>query len=203
MRWGLAMLAGSVGLAIGADRAEAHPIRAVYLGALYHDVPLANSDSGNIEQGPNIEGEIQFESPKAFRYILDPAVYLVGSVNTRGDTSFGGFGLAWRFQFAKKWGFEPSIGYVIHNGALDIPFPLGDPRNAAFADENILFGSRDLFRLTLGMSRQFGDHWGGQLIYEHLSHGQIIGEGRNQGLDSVGLRAVYRFRGRHGERISK
>jgi lipid A 3-O-deacylase len=33
------------------------------------------------------------------------------------------------------------------------------------------------------------------LIYEHLSHGQILGNGRNQGLDTLGLRVAYRFGG--------
>ena len=32
-----------------------------------------------------------------------------------------------------------------------------------------------------------------QGIYEHLSHGQILGEGRNQGLDEIGVRAVWKF----------
>lgn len=32
-----------------------------------------------------------------------------------------------------------------------------------------------------------------QLYWEHMSHGQILDEGRNQGLDYVGLRFLYRF----------
>lgn len=197
------MLAGSVGLAAGADDAVAHPVRAVHVGVLYHDVPLANGDSGGIEDAPNVQAEIQFESPKPFRYILDPSIYLMGSLNTRGDTSFGGFGLNWKFHFAKNWAIEPGVGYVVHTGEIDIPFPPGDPRNVEFSSENILFGSRDQFRLTLGLTRHFGPRWAGQLYYEHLSHGQIIGDGRNQGLDSIGLRAAYRFRDRHGKSIGK
>ncbi len=30
-------------------------------------------------------------------------------------------------------------------------------------------------------------------MYEHLSHGQILGDGRNQGLDNIGLRVSYSF----------
>lgn len=191
-----AISAGSAGVA----QAEI-PVRAIYGGALYHDVTLADSKSGGAEQPPNIELEVQLESPRVFRYILDPSVYFVGSVNTRGDTSFGGFGLNWKFYFTKKWAFEPGIGYVVHDGALDFPFPRGDPRNTEFGENNILFGSRDLFRITTGVTRDFGPHWSGQLLYEHLSHGQIIGRGRNQGLDSIGLRLAYRFRDRQGRRI--
>lgn len=199
--WWCVALVGAIG-AGGAGAAHASvPVRAIYGGVLYHDVALADPDSGNIEDPPNVQAEIQFESPRVFRYILDPSVYFVGSLNTRGDTSFGGFGLNWKFYFAKKWAFEPGIGYVVHNGALDQPFPNGDPRNSQFREDNILFGSRDLFRLTTGLTRDFGPHWSGQVLYEHLSHGQIIGRGRNQGLDSIGLRLAYRFRDRQGKPI--
>jgi len=203
MRTDRVALAGlaALGAVVSCGAAAAHPVRAVYGGALYHDVPLANSDSGGIEEGPNVQAEIQFESPRVFRYVLDPSIYVMGSVNTRGDTSFGGFGFNWKFHLTPGWAIEPGIGYVVHTGELDIPFPRGDPRNRAFADENILFGSRDLFRLTLGLTRDFGQRWSGQLYYEHLSHGQIIGDGRNQGLDSIGLRAAYRFRAKDGSKL--
>ena len=30
-------------------------------------------------------------------------------------------------------------------------------------------------------------------MYEHLSHGQVLGNGRNQGIDNIGLRVSYTF----------
>jgi lipid A 3-O-deacylase len=30
-------------------------------------------------------------------------------------------------------------------------------------------------------------------MFEHLSHGQILGKGRNQGIDNVGVRVIYRL----------
>lgn len=204
MHWKLAVFAGAAaaGSGVGAQAQAEIPVRAIYGGALYHDVTLAEAGSGGAERPPNVEIEVQLESPRVFRYIADPSIYFVGSLNTRGDTSFGGFGLNWKFYFTKKWAFEPGIGYVVHTGELDFPFPTGDPRNAGFADTNVLFGSRDLFRLTTGVTRDFGPRWSAQILYEHLSHGQIIGRGRNQGLDSIGLRLAYRFRDRDGQRIS-
>jgi lipid A 3-O-deacylase len=56
-----------------------------------------------------------------------------------------------------------------------------------------LLGSRDLFRTTFALEREFGPHWGAQLHYEHMSHGQILDQGRNQGLDYVGVRILRRF----------
>jgi lipid A 3-O-deacylase len=88
---------------------------------------------------------------------------------------------------------EPGLGYVVHNGEIDIPYPTGDPRNADFAANNVLLGSRDLFRDTIALERRWGPNFATQLFYEHLSHGQILGNGRNQGMDELGLRAVVLF----------
>jgi lipid A 3-O-deacylase len=38
-----------------------------------------------------------------------------------------------------------------------------------------------------------GENWGLQLQYDHLSHGQILGNGRNQGLDNIGVRVYWQF----------
>jgi lipid A 3-O-deacylase len=56
-----------------------------------------------------------------------------------------------------------------------------------------LLGSRDLFRTTFALEREFGDRVAAQLYWQHMSHGQILDRGRNQGLDYVGLRFSYRF----------
>jgi len=55
------------------------------------------------------------------------------------------------------------------------------------------FGSRDLFRETFALERGFGEHSALQIYYEHASHGQILNQGRNQGLNNIGLRFVWRF----------
>ncbi|MEO1475150.1 MAG: acyloxyacyl hydrolase [Pseudomonadota bacterium] len=172
----------------------------VRFGVLAHNIPIGGSaDAENQEEGENIQVEILFHTPKRLRwkYFFDPEPYIVGSWNTAGNTSFGGFGLSWDWQLGKRkrWEIETSLGYIVHSGEIDIPFPEdpGNPANAAFDNNNILFGSRDLFRSTLALNRHLGERWGVQLIYEHLSHGQIIGDGRNQGNDSVGGRVYYRF----------
>ena len=64
---------------------------------------------------------------------------------------------------------------------------------AAFEEENQLLGSEDLFRTTLALEREFSARFAGQLYYQHMSHGQVLDEGRNQGLDYVGVRLLYRF----------
>jgi lipid A 3-O-deacylase len=32
-------------------------------------------------------------------------------------------------------------------------------------------------------------------LFQHLSHGQILGDGRNQGVDQIGIRLGYQFGG--------
>lgn len=179
--------------AITALPASAQLIEGARIGIAQHNVCVLDCKNADKEDGPNITGELVFASPDVFRYILQPRPYAIVSANVAGNTSYGGVGLMWNWDFAPGWSLEPSLGYVIHNGELEAPFPQGDPRNGVFAQTNVLFGSEDLFRSALALNRDFGDNWGLQLQYEHLSHGQILGDGRNQGLDSIGVRAYYRF----------
>ena len=173
--------------------AQAGPVDEIRLGVVAHNVCIANCDNANKEDGPNINGEIVFKSPEFLNILWSPKPYVMGSVNTAGDTNFGGVGLQWDWQFAEGWAIEPGVGYVIHDGELTFPFPQGDPRNDPISATTVFFGSRDLFRTSLSLNRDLGEKWGVQLMYEHLSHGQILGSGRNQGLDNIGVRVRYRL----------
>ncbi|HRK68422.1 MAG TPA: acyloxyacyl hydrolase, partial [Hyphomonas sp.] len=167
---------------------EAGGIDEIRLGVVAHNVCIANCDNANKEDGPNINGEIVFKSPEFLNILWSPKPYVVGSVNTAGDTNFGGAGLQWDWEFAEGWAIEPGVGYVIHDGELTFPYPQGDPRNDPISATTVFFGSRDLFRTSLSLNKDIGEKWGVQLMYEHLSHGQILGSGRNQGLDNIGVR---------------
>lgn len=173
--------------------AQAGPVDEIRLGVVAHNVCIANCDNANKEDGPNINGEIVFKSPEFLNIIWSPKPYVMGSVNTAGDTSFGGVGLQWDWEFAEGWAIEPGVGYVIHDGELTFPYPQGDPRNDPISATTVFFGSRDLFRTSLSLNKDLGEKWGVQVMYEHLSHGQILGEGRNQGLDNIGVRVRYRL----------
>ncbi len=195
MLFRLAVAAAS--LVAAAPSASAQIIRELRVGAIDTNICITNCDNTNQEDGFNIEAEVVFAPPKRLRYIGSPRPFLVASINTAGDTSFGGFGLVWNWDFLPGWSLEPSFGYVVHSGAIDVPLPIGPPENAeinnAFDEDNVLFGSRDLFRSTLALNRDITKRLGIQVIYEHLSHGQILGSGRNQGSDNLGGRFYYRF----------
>ena len=114
-------------------------------------------------------------------------------MNTDGNTSYGGVGLEWDWQFAPGWRLEPGFGYVIHDGAINNPYGSGNQQAADFAEDHVLLGSKDLFRTSLALTYDIAPAWAVQGIYEHLSHGQILGTGRNQGLDEIGVRVLWRF----------
>jgi lipid A 3-O-deacylase len=165
-----------------------------YVGVMAHNICVTDCKNANKEDGPSIELQLSFDSPGFLNWLAEPTPYLVASINAAGDTSFAGFGLDWRWEFAEGWALEPGVGYGVHDGELNNPFPSGDPQAVAFSNDHVLLGSRDLFRTSLGLTRELGDGpWEAQLFFSHLSHGQILGEGRNQGMDQLGIRLGYRY----------
>lgn len=183
----------SAALAAAPSAAAADVLSEVRVGVVRHNVCVLDCNNADKEGGPNVNAEVVFNSPDFLGFIWSPRPYVMGSYNTAGDTSFGGFGLHWNWDFASGWSLEPGVGYVLHDGELTFPFLQGDPRNDPISESKVFFGSRDLFRTSLSLNRDLGERWGVQLMYEHLSHGQILGNGRNQGLDNIGVRLSYRF----------
>lgn len=177
-----------------APQAEAG-IDEIHIGVMAHNVCVTDCKNADKEDGPNVELQISFDSPGFLRWAGSPQPYLMASINTAGETSFAGVGLEWRWEFAEGWALEPGFGYVLHDGETTNPFPNGSPEAAAFADEHVLLGSEDLWRTSIGLTRDLEGPWEMQVFFEHLSHGQVLGEGRNQGLDQIGVRFGYQFGG--------
>ncbi len=171
--------------------AHADVVESYRLGVMAHNVQVVDPKNANKEDGVNINGEVRFHSPDFLRYIWSPHPYAMASVNTAGNTSFAGIGLEYDWEFLDGWHFEIGEGYVFHSGNLNIKGDTATERGI-YQDENLLLGSRDLFRTNIALTRDFTDTLSGQIIFEHLSHGQILGDGRNQGLDEVGIRLVWR-----------
>lgn len=156
------------------------------------------SDRGDIvegkHEGANVEIDIISSSPDFLNLIGSPRPYVMASIATEDDgVNFGGVGVYWRWEFADGWAFEPGFGYIIHDGEIDNIYPPGSPESVAFVADNQLLGSRDLFRSSFALEREFGERFAAQLYWQHMSHGQVLGRGRNQGLDYVGVRFLYRL----------
>ncbi|PZO49866.1 MAG: hypothetical protein DCF16_13960 [Alphaproteobacteria bacterium] len=168
-------------------------INEIHVGVMQHNICVTNCDNANKEDGPNVEFQVSFDSPDFLNWAGSPEPYVMASVNTAGNTSFGGVGLEWRWNFAENWALEPGVGIVVHDGAVNNPYANGTPEAFAFSEENVLLGSDLLFRTSIGLTYDFDGPWEAQLFFEHLSHGQILASGRNQGLDEAGIRIGYQF----------
>jgi lipid A 3-O-deacylase len=185
--------AAAAAMAVFAPSAAAQ-IDSARLGVMEHNICVTDCKNADKESGVNISGELRFASPDFLSWALSPHPYLVASVNTDGNTSYGGVGLEWDFEFADNWHFEPGFGYILHDGAVNNPFPSGTQEAVDYSEDHVLLGSEDLFRTSLALTWDVSETWAVQAVYEHLSHGQILGNGRNQGLDEIGLRLVWNFR---------
>lgn len=181
------------GAAMALAPAASAGVDEVHVGVMQHNICVTNCKNADKEDGPNVEFQVSFDSPSFLNWAGSPQPYVMASVNTQGATSFGGFGLEWRWDFADGWALEPGVGYVVHDGEVDNPYANGSPEAAAFAEEHVLLGSEDLFRTSLALTRDFEGPWEAQILFQHLSHGQILGNGRNQGMDQIGVRFGYQF----------
>jgi lipid A 3-O-deacylase len=186
------VFAAATAAALVAPAATAQ-VDSVRLGVMQHNICVIDCKNADKESGPNVSAEVRFASPDFLSWAASPHPYLMASVNTQGNTSYAAAGLEWDFEFTPGWHFEPGFGYAVHDGYNSNPFANGTPESAAFSQEHVLMGSTDLFRTSLALTWDVSANFGIQAIYEHLSHGQILGEGRNQGLDEIGVRAVWRF----------
>jgi lipid A 3-O-deacylase len=169
-------------------------IDSVRLGVMEHNICVTDCKNADKEAGVNITGEVRFASPDGLAWAGSPHPYLIVSLNTAGNTSYAGGGLQWDWALAPGWRLEPGFGYVLHDGDINNPFASGTQAAVDYSARHVLLGSRDLFRTSLGLTWDVSAEFALQAIYEHLSHGQILGSGRNQGLDELGVRAVWRFR---------
>lgn len=167
----------------------------VKLGVFAHNTKLLNQKNGGKEKGPDIEGQVIFSPIESLEFMGSPRPLVVASLNTQGETSFGGVGLTWEFKPTQKVTFEPFLGLVYHNGKhLDNPYAPSDSVNRAYANAHyLMLGSRELFWLGVSAGYEIKPDLKIYGIYEHLSHGQILHSGVNEGVDNIGILIGKKF----------
>ncbi len=193
------MMAAAVALGLSLP-ATADELR---LGVYQHDVDVLGIGAAGKEDGQDLAIQWDFGKPDALKRIWNPSVFVMGSVNLKGDTNFASTGLAWEFRpdwFHDNLYFRPSFGLAIHDGYADLPpvdastqTPAEVARRVALRDTEIEFGSRVLFQTAFAFGWDLDAQNAIELSYLHLSHGQILASGPNEGLDNLGLRYVRRF----------
>ena len=95
---------------------------------------------------------------------------------------------------------RPGMGLAYTDGKAGLPpanasnlTPEERARRTELYYTRIDFGSKVLFEPELALGYDINDKWSTELSYTHLSNGQIFHQGKNQGLDDVGVRLVYKF----------
>ena len=133
-------------------------------------------------------------------WIWKPEAHAILSINDKYSTDFAAVGLDWRVRFSEKWYIRPGIGLAYTTGKAGLP-----PANAPglteaqyltrlhLYQERIDFGDHYLFEPELAVGYNLTQKWALEASYVHLSNGQILHQGKNQGLDDVGLRLNYHF----------
>lgn len=183
----------------------------VRIGVFKHDVEIAGLGGVREKEASEaIELEYRFDSPDIFEAIWSPKPYVYASGNLSGNTNHAGAGLAWQKGFTENFYGEFTFGLAVHDGEERVPDPIDSEadlgegatdeeiraeiaRRFELKDNTIEFGSRALFRSQLAVGYQLNDKWSTELVYEHLSNGEIIGGPENEGLDNVGLRLAYKY----------
>jgi len=119
------------------------------------------------------------------RAVGAPAPYVIGSLNSDGDTSFAGAGLSWRFGRGPIY-LRPAVGIVVHDG----PERRVDPVRARRTD----LGSRVLFEPEIGIGYQLDERLAVELSWMHVSQARLFNREQNPGIDMIGARVNWRLR---------
>ncbi len=191
MKW-IVMAAAALGMAAIALPAQAQ-LEEVRFGVLMHDVNVTGNGAGGKEDGVNFAAELVFASPEFLSWVGSPRPFIQGSINSDGLTNFGGVGLAWAVDFTDTFYGEIDFGVSVHDGITELPPNPGDPLRIQLDATRVILGSDVLFRTVFALGTHLSDRWDAAVVFEHLSHGQILAQGRNEGLDNIGLRISYKF----------
>jgi hypothetical protein len=162
----IAALSGAVLLPASAQAQEL--FGGVYAHAVGTKLSLGSSREGGVDLQIGYRGGNIIKGTG-----LQP--YVLGALNTKGDTSYAVAGLSWKF--GDRFYVRPGVGVAIHTGST-----------ADFEEEDrIAFGSRLLLAPELGVGARINDRLTVEASLVHLSHAQLFG-GQNPGIDNIGVR---------------
>lgn len=156
-------------------------------GGIFNEVRLGvlgfwqdNSDS---EEGIYVTGQVLFDpflDPFANRFVdilLRPRPHIGGTASFDGtDQLFAG--VTWTVPIWRGFFVEASFGGTIHNGPLE--------------GAQVSLGCSVLFRESLGVGVDIGEHLRIMAAVDHSSHADLC-DGENDGLTHLGGYIGYRF----------
>ena len=152
----------------------------LFTGALIHGAGTPFSNDIH-EGGTDFQLGWRGDRLQALRVIGAPSPHAFVSVNSAGDTSFAAAGLSWKF--GDRIYFRPGIGIAVQDG----------PSYRVLYGRRQDLGSRVLFEPEMSAGVRVTPRVSAEASWVHVSHAQIFGP-QNPGLDTIGVRLVYRLR---------
>ena len=154
-------------------------------------------DIPSLDPAVAINAEVIFDKPASWTHTLAPRLYTNGQLNLGGGASWIGGGATWRQGLGDTLYADFGIGLVVHDGILDA-FDEIEPGqtflDALFiARNNREYGSRVLVREQVTLGARLNEAWAAEAYFEHVSHGNIWTDAKNDGSDSGGIRLSRRF----------
>ena len=146
-------------------------------GVYLHDVDSPLTKSG-IEKGADVQ--LGYRWGKIGKTPIQP--YVLGAVNTSGETHYAVAGISARF--GTRLYVRPGVGIAIHSGDnqdFEDPF-----------DDDVEFGTSLLFAPEVGIGFVINERASVEASLVHLSHAQLFG-GQNPGIDNVGIRFNWKL----------
>lgn len=188
---------------VGATSASAGEL---LVGAYKHDVTFIGKAVGlgaaGREDGVDFHLGYRTDRIDNWRWLGRPQAHAFVSLNSENTSNFVAAGLSWPIDFGDEGGFylRPGMGLAYTDGETGLP-PVNEPgisqeeiqRRLVLYNTRIDFGSKVLFEPELALGYRFSDRLSAELSYVHLSNGQIFHQGKNQGLDDLGVRLLYAF----------
>ncbi len=156
----------------------------IFLGASVQGVDTPFSlDAG--EDGAAIQFGFRGNPEKGLAKIGKPSLYLLGSANVDGYTSFVAAGLSWKIGDGPVY-FRPGIGLAWHdrNYLRFKPIPGGRQRTD--------LGSSILFEPELIVGTRLKGNLSAEFAWTHTSNARLLSS-QNPGVDHMGIRMVMKI----------
>ncbi len=135
------------------------------------------------------------------RWLGAPKIHLITAFNDKYSTDFIAAGFDWPIKLPARFYFRPGIGLAYTTGKASLPAvnapgltPVQIQARFNEYNERITFGDNVLFEPEFALGYALTPKLAIEASYIHLSNGQILHQGRNEGLDDAGLRLSYHFR---------
>lgn len=166
--------------AVAAALMLAAPARAdqVWAGLYRHDLSLFGQEK--FEGGEDLKAGWIGDPLRFLRGIGSPSPHVIVSKNLAGGTDYAAAGIDW--TFGRTLYVRPGIGMAVNDG----------PRRAYRNNVRVDLGSPITFEPELAFGWRVSRRWSAEASWIHLSHATLFSR-QNRGLDSWGLRLLYRL----------